>query len=79
MVSGFKKRDKIYYSIFRLFTQQTTNHAFNQQKELPYSNYEYDLEFYKGYFALMYFLRYYRHYGYRGISDPNQLKFEFYI
>lgn len=49
------------------------------RKELPYSNYEYDLEFYKGYFALMYFLRYYRHYGYRGISDPNQLKFEFYI
>ena len=45
--------------------------------ELPYSNRNYDFEFYEQYFVLMYFLKYYRHYGQRKVSNPDQLSFGF--
>ena len=46
-------------------------------KELPHYRPDRDHEFYKLYFSLTYYLRYYCHYGRRKIDNPNQLSFEF--
>ena len=43
---------------------------------IPYSK-QNDLEFLEVYFTYIYFLKYYRHYGQRKVSDPNQLSFGF--
>ena len=47
------------------------------KNELPYSNRNLDTEFYKLYFSLMIYLRYYRHHGRRKSENPDQLKLIF--
>ena len=72
------KRETKYIVEYMDFLLNKLNYILSLKgKELPHSNRDNDQELYKLCFSLMYYFRYYRHYGRRKIDHPNQLNFGF--
>ena len=72
------KRETMYIIEYLDFLLNKLNYILSLEgKELPHSDRGMDHELYKLYFSLMYYFRYYRHYGRRKINNPNQLNFGF--
>ena len=72
------KRETKYIIQYLDFLLNKLKHILSLKgKQLPHYRPDHDHELYKLYFALMYYFRYYRHYGRRKIVNPNQLSFGF--
>ena len=72
------KRETKYIIQYLDFLLNKLNHILSLEgKQLPHYRPDHDHDLYKLYFALMYYFRYYRHYGRRKIDNPNQLNFGF--
>ncbi len=72
------KRETKYIIQYLDFLLNKLNHILSlEEKQLPHYRPDHDHELYKLYFSLMYYFRYYRHYGRRKIDNPNQLSFGF--
>ena len=72
------RRETKYIIQYLDFLLNKLNHILSlEEKQLPHYRPDHDHELYKLYFSLMYYFRYYRHYGRRKIDNPNQLSFGF--
>ena len=72
------KRETKYIIQYLDFLLNKLKHILSLKgKQLPHYRPDHDHELYKLYFSLMYYFRYYRHYGRRKIDNPNQLSFGF--
>ena len=72
------KRETKYTIQYLNFLLNKLNHILSlEDKQLPNYRPDHNHELYKLYFVLMYYFRYYRHYGRRKIDNPNQLNFGF--
>ncbi len=70
------KKETVYIIQYFDFLFKKLNYVLSlEEKQLPHSNRDIDLELYKLLFSLTYYLQYYRHYGRRKIENPNQLCF----
>lgn len=72
------KRETKYIVQYLQFLLNKLKYIYSlNEKQLPHYRPDHDHEFYKLYFSLTYYLRYYRHYGHRKIEHPDQLSFNF--